>query len=321
MSGNNRKKRSTLRPSNPFDSDYNSASDVSRSEASTRQSGKGGVSFDLDTIAASRRAMISGKAPSAAAKKAATRTTTRPNRSSQRSSDLETGEARITRKVRTQGTSDESADSGGFKHPIVVEDHRKSYRDEDEDSESGSSSGSENGSDSDDDSSYDSIDDMKKRRKPYIYAAIGVVSLMLLGGIIALSVVIFGEKNGDKSAMPILTARQESLHNIIKTVVPSDVLTNAETPQYRAHQWLLYEDSLGLAPASGASRDRVIQRYALAAFFFSTGGPRSWKSHNWLDGDECAEEWDGLGCTDDGLVHVISLSKLLQRIYHCAIGV
>ena len=135
------------------------------------------------------------------------------------------------------------------------------------------------------------------------------LSIMLLAGIIALSVVVFGKKNKKKS-MPILTARQEALHNIIKTVVDSEILTDADSPQYRAHQWLLYEDSLGLAPASGASRERVIQRYALAAFYYATEGPQKWKSNSWMEGDECSENWDGVGCTDDGIIHVLSLSKL-----------
>jgi len=271
---------------------------------STRHSSsRGGVSFNLDTIAASRRAMISGKVPSTAARKAAAAKTSTSHHFASiggRPLDLETGEVCIPRKIRTKGTD-----------PTEEED-RKHVKDE---SDEGSSS---SGSESESDSSYDSIEDMKQKRKPYVYALLGVVSLLLLGGIIALSVVIFGGKD-DESPTPILTSRQESLHNIITSVVPSDTLTDSNTPQYRAHQWLLYEDSLGLAPDSGASKERVIQRYALATFYFSTGGPRSWKTHNWLEGDECTEEWDGVGCTSDGRVHVLSLSTLSVSLccYFC----
>ena len=304
MSSHHRnKKRSTPKTSNPFDSDYNSTgtSDVSKSQASYKR----GVQFDLDVIAASRRAMISGKAPTTSVVDAVKQAGNGRSRSSNNNNtrrttsaaarDLETG------KLGTQDTASESYDMDDTRRKA------KKYIDEDDDrDESGSSSGSESDSD---DSSYDSIDDMKQRRKPYVYATLGVVSLLLLGGIIALSVVMFGDRSGSKSV--ILTARQESLHNIIKAAVPANILTDPDTPQYRANQWLLYEDSLGLAPASGDSKDRVIQRYALAAFYFSTGGPRSWKTHNWLEGDECEKEWDGVGCTSDGAVHVISLSKLI----------
>lgn len=297
-SHHNRKKRTTPKTSNPFDSDYNSTgtSDVSPSQASSSK--RGGVQFDLDVIAASRRAMISGKAPTTtsvvdAVKQAGNgRSSSSNNRRTSAARDLETG------KLGTQVTSSECYDMHDTRRKA------KKYIDEDDSNESGSSSGSESDSD---DSSYDSIDDTKQRRKPYVYAGLGAVSLLLLGGIIALSVVMFGDKSSSKGV--ILTARQESLHNIIKAAVPANVLTDPDTPQYRAHQWLLYEDSLGLAPASGASQDRVIQRYTLAAFFFSTGGPRSWKTHNWMEGDECAEEWEGVGCTSDGVAHVISLSK------------
>ena len=298
----NSTRRSTPRTNNPFDSDYNSAgtSDISQSQASSRRNKNGGVQFDLDVIAASRRAMISGKAPTTSvvdAVKQAGNYRSSSHRNSRRSpsADLEAG------KLGTQGTAEDSYDMEDVRRE--TRHKAKKYIDEDD---SSSQSGSESDSDSDD-SSYDSIEDMKKRRKPYIYAALGIVSLLLLGGIIALAIVIFGDKSGSSGV--ILTARQEALHDIIKTAVPADILTDPDTPQYRAHQWLLYEDSLGLTPASEASRDRVLQGYALATFYFSTGGPRSWKSHNWLEGDECVKEWEGIGCTSDGIVHVLSLSK------------
>lgn len=301
---------------NPFDSDY--------SESTKHEHGRGGVAFDLDAIAASRRAMISGKAPSGrkptshsngasrpghrSHTTATTTTTTRKPSSAPRRRDVEAGDGRAIReKVRTKRTASESMDesSQGFDsdHPIPAD---KRYEDEAGDSDGSSSS---NDSDSDD-SSYDSIDEQKKRRKPYVYAVMALVSIVLLVGIITLSVVVFGGKKGTQYSTPILTARQEALHNIIKAVVDSNLLTDPESPQYRAHQWLLYEDSLGLAPASGASRERVLQRYALAAFYFATGGPQSWKGNTWMEGDECEEDWDGVGCTDDGIIHVLSMSKL-----------
>ena len=304
---------------NPFDSDH------SVSEAS-RQSR--GVVFDLEAIAASRRAMISGTAPSSKPIKESstcrgsgkTRLNSRsqqrqsqPRMTKTNSADIEAGHDREAHRklqqVRTLETHGVDEHGFDFHHPVVV-DSKQSFSDD-------QASESDGGNDSDsDDSKSASSDDtdgsLEKKRvgKPYVYAVLGMVTIMLVVGIIVLSVVVFGGKKGsDKSQMLVLTARQEALNDIIHTVVEGDILKDSETPQYRAHQWLLYEDPLGLAPDSGASNDRVIQRYSLAVFYFATGGPETWKPNKWMTGDECEDDWDGVGCTDDGVVHVLSLSK------------
>lgn len=303
---------------NPFDSDY-SASEVSKQSR--------GVSFDLDAIAATRRAMLSGKPPVDSeseygnSKNGTLKTLTADTRRTGKAtvprlmdSDVETGDRSVIREiVTTQKTAEESFDSA------ERNSLRRPRRDDGSSYHSGSNNASESGdsdSDSDsDDSSCDSIDGQKKRRKSYVFAVVGVVSVMMLAGIIALSVLVFGGKKGGKSTMPILTARQEGLHNIIESIADPQLLKNTVSPQYKAHKWLLYEDPLSLAPANGASRDRIIQRYTLAVFYFATGGPTNWTTNSWMDGDECDNPWTGIGCTDDGVVHVLSLSKLSCYYY------
>jgi len=69
-----------------------------------------------------------------------------------------------------------------------------------------------------------------------------------------------------------------------------------KTPQIRALDWLLDEDSLNLlAPNARTPTERVLQRYILATFFFSTSD-KDWEK-SWLDSShEC--EWFGVACVD-----------------------
>jgi len=319
------KKRAPSATNNPFDSDSYSVSDASHGISELSRQSRG-VAFDLNTIAASRRAMISGKP-------LANKATEKAISSGSGNNIPLTSPATTTGKVKRKFTParrvviDPDLEAGCDRQRTLNESTRESdagaadknptmLNDEDIDNPS-SSSVSSNGSDDESESdanSYDSIDDLKKRRSSCVYAILGLVSLGFLAGIIALSVIVFGGKDGGSPSTAILTARQEALHGIIKTVVDASILMDQEAPQYRAHRWLIYEDLLGLAPASGASHERVVQRYSLAVFFFATGGARKWKSHNWLDGDECIEEWDGVGCTDDGIVRVLSLSEYQSNI-------
>ena len=317
MSNGNDRNRRSVRGRNPFESD-DSVSDISKQSK--------GVSFDLDAIAATRRAMLSGKPSQNESSKTRTAAVSRKERpptttkasgtqkgrsepSRRIDCDVEAGDGRVLReKARAQRAIESSLDSEAERVARVRMHHIEDDENNESDGESSSSGSSSSGSDSDD-SSYGSLDGKKVKRKVYIYTVLALVSLMLLGGIIALSVVLFSGKKGNNSSMPMLTTRQEGLNNIIKSIVDPELLKDTKSPQHRAHKWLLYEDSLGLAPTSGASRERVIQRYALATFFFATGGPTSWKTHSWMNKDECNNSWTGVGCTDDGIVHVLSLSK------------
>ena len=83
-------------------------------------------------------------------------------------------------RVRTKPTASESIDESSqekgteYKHRIRID---KSYNDEASDSGDSSSE-----SESESDSSYDSTDEKHHGRKPYVYAVLALVSVMLLAG-------------------------------------------------------------------------------------------------------------------------------------------
>ena len=104
-----------------------------------------------------------------------------------------------------------------------------------------------------------------------------------------------------------LNDRQKTIDNIISRVTDRNVLQNKSSPQYQARNWMLKEDDEDYE----LEEDRVIQRYALATFFFGTGGYENWYNSNWLFGDECAEgeEWHGLDCNELGQVRTLVSGK------------
>jgi len=70
--------------------------------------------------------------------------------------------------------------------------------------------------------------------------------------------------------------REARIRNIISTVSNTDDLLKTDSPQSRARDWLIYEDTFDSLCASPCSRlgdsAGVIQRYVLAVFYFSTHG-------------------------------------------------
>lgn len=121
---------------------------------------------------------------------------------------------------------------------------------------------------------------------------------------------------------------EQDLLSIIASFSPASIATvgDTATPQYQAFDWLVNDPRyLEYNIAS------VLQRWVLAVFFFSTGGPE-WKTENFpetfADGvtplgktpwisytDECMWETTNLGdgakvCDDDNMVFAIHLKKL-----------
>lgn len=160
---------------------------------------------------------------------------------------------------------------------------------------------------------YKPGDDEEKRkthRKRIIY---GVVLLGLLCGI-AVVLIKFVIKGGsdDEQLPPLdestLTASQQTMHDIILGITPPNILEDPASPQYEARRWLLFRDSenTGLHPS------RVLQRYALATFFFATGGVDSWAENAWLKGHECASSpWQGLNCDSQQEVRTLMLGTFI----------
>jgi len=84
-----------------------------------------------------------------------------------------------------------------------------------------------------------------------------------------------------------LRDREARMVKLISSVSDSADLSNPQSPQSRARDWLIYEDefeSLCSAPCSrsGELGAGVIQRYVLAVFYFSTNGDGDGDTSPWL---------------------------------------
>jgi len=61
-------------------------------------------------------------------------------------------------------------------------------------------------------------------------------------------------------------------------------------------------------PEDDVTTEQVLQRYALAVFYFSTGASQMLQDRGWLGGDECDEgSWIGVSCDESGHVRTLAL--------------
>jgi len=76
---------------------------------------------------------------------------------------------------------------------------------------------------------------------------------------------------------------------------------SSATPEQLALRWLVDEDPLGLSVENKADQNRLIQRYALLTFWYSTNG-KAWSANDkWLETeDECT--WFGVTCNLNSVV-------------------
>lgn len=100
-------------------------------------------------------------------------------------------------------------------------------------------------------------------------------------------------------------------------------VSNVEgSPQFEAKMWLLYNDKLNLSlPTYGSEKlvqvvkERIMQRYALATFYFAMGIGEGAVLKGWLEGDECKfvgdydKAWDGVDCDEEGEVRALAIGK------------
>ncbi len=107
-------------------------------------------------------------------------------------------------------------------------------------------------------------------------------------------------------------ARSDSIREILLTLTSEDVLADDKSPQSKAAKWLIEEDALIVCPDSGS---QLIQRFALAAFYYSADGDK-WKfcsagkaceKESFLSASsEC--EWYGMECNANGKLNKIKLA-------------
>lgn len=143
----------------------------------------------------------------------------------------------------------------------------------------------------------------KRRRLLRLLVGAGIAVLIL-----AVVAVIFIIRSGQSDKTE--NQRQIKLEAIIEKASTPEALSTEGSPQSRARNWLLYDDTLYLDPRTNATEAQVIQRYSLATLYFSTGGDTTWASNNWLQGGECdGRYWDHIDCTEDKEVRALAFGK------------
>jgi hypothetical protein len=134
-------------------------------------------------------------------------------------------------------------------------------------------------------------------------------TLLLVGAVIVVSLFMVQNNKG-----PTI---DEQINAILLNVSDPTALEDDRTPQAKAREWILFEDTywdgVRNLESGSVTTQRVVQRYTLAVLYFATNGPTSWgheigsshHSHGWLHGGECDEDpgpWQGLACDSDGEV-------------------
>ena len=134
-----------------------------------------------------------------------------------------------------------------------------------------------------------------------------VVQIFLLICLVGLCIVVlFALVKKDKTgAQEALDVHQERIHNIISKITDPKILSDPSSPQFKARQWILFR-----VHSIETDHARIIQRYALACFYYATGGEIWAKGTNWLDGSECEDgAWNGLNCSPTGDIRALVFGK------------
>lgn len=147
----------------------------------------------------------------------------------------------------------------------------------------------------------------KSNRRQKWYLLLAIAGLLAISG--SLAYVLAGDNNEPEimETEPELTQRQQTMQNHLERITDLAILNNPNTPQHKARRWLLFRDR----DLVSMDEERIVQRFVLACFYFSTSGDEKWNENNWLSGDECgATPWKGLKCNDAGEVTAIVLGTL-----------
>jgi hypothetical protein len=171
----------------------------------------------------------------------------------------------------------------------------------------------------------------EKFKKPSVWYSLACISVLLIGvrltmaahaslipivifqAIIALTVATTGRKPQDGG----MSRRQQELSRVLSGILGEEALMNASSPQARAYQWMIFEDTLWSDKEEYNVADNVVvQRYSLAVFYFATNGPDGWIEDNWLKSGECGKlsKWKGIECDQQGMVRAMTFGRLLTSI-------
>ncbi len=136
-----------------------------------------------------------------------------------------------------------------------------------------------------------------------------MLGLLFGMAIAAFASVLLAHELKKRSAKPVTSPNKDKQDAYFREISFSS--TGAESfsrssPHLMALQWLAYQDSLWLRPAS----ERLRQRYALSVIYFSTGG-ETWNVNGWnrdsgVGLDEC--NWSLVACSN-GIVVGIAVTN------------
>jgi len=166
------------------------------------------------------------------------------------------------------------------------------------------------------------------RHYKLICAAI-ILALAIISIAVALPVAMRDEPTKPSKPMPTAapttgptTETFAALRELFLPVSGEEVLSDPSTPQRRALEWLANEDAY---KNSTIPIEQLTQRYALATFYFATGGDRSWQEqYNFLEPvsecdwygpgifmiyDSAISENKGVICNDEGKVDFLWLPE------------
>jgi hypothetical protein len=148
------------------------------------------------------------------------------------------------------------------------------------------------------------------KRKNRLLIALVLAVVVLIGAIAAVSFLMFGNNS---SAAPEAT-RQEVMTETIAKVSNATDLENPESAQSKAQSWLINVDELWKGEESTIPEMRIIQRYALAVFYFATNGTTAWRDNNWMAGDECDSSvpWDHIECNENNQLRAIAFGTSMR---------
>jgi hypothetical protein len=151
---------------------------------------------------------------------------------------------------------------------------------------------------------------IKPRSRTILFTAIGFIAVIVIA-----PAVFFGVQFVSNRTKVGMSRQQQIIHDIImKSVFDKTTLLNEKSPQYRARQWMVLNDTFAdtlyksiRAQHNHQHTKKIVQRFALAVLYYSM----NLSDINWMDtmGSECVRNengtatWDGLNCnSDDELV-------------------
>lgn len=139
-----------------------------------------------------------------------------------------------------------------------------------------------------------------------------LVAFFLLAGIaVAIAVPLTLLNNDDSSSgtfsQEVIAARKEQLLAILEGVSDPAALSDESSPQYAAVEWMSSEDAmspLSNGILSSGIVELILQRYALAVFYYSTTGDGWFSADGWLDGQKEECSWQFIACVDEDVVSI-----------------